>query len=138
MQNRPSKEELLAGVVRFLREEAVEKLEGRAKFHARVAARAADMVLRELEGERDDLSAELAALRELLQDSGDGNEGRRTDPACEVNRLNGELVRRIQAGEADEGPFRDAVVHLLRKTTLTRLEVINPKMAGIVRGEFSL
>lgn len=137
MQNRPSKEELLSGVIRFLREEAVEKLDGRAKFHARVAARAADMVLRELESEREDLQTELEGLRALLGVAGtEHDEG--TGLATQVERLNAELVRRIEAGEADTGPFRETALLHLRKVTVARLEINNPKMAKTVRGEFGL
>lgn len=135
MQNRPSKEELLRGVIRFLREEAVDKLEGRAKFHARVAGRAADMVLRELESEREELKAELKSLRSLLVTADTPNEDE-TDLATQVGRLNGELVKRIQAGEADDGPFREAALDHLKHMTVARLEVNNPKMAETVRGDF--
>ncbi len=137
MQNRPSREELLRGVIRFLREEAVEQLEGRAKFHARVAARAADMVLRELSTERATLRGELESLRELLEETGQG-QAASVDPAAEVERLNRELVRRIQAGELDAGSRRNAVLLHLKKTTVTRLEVNNPKMAEVVRRDFGL
>lgn len=135
MQNRPSKEELLGGVIRFLREEAVEKLEGRAKFHARVAARAADMVLRELESEREGLQFELESLGSLLGVNQSKAESG-ADPAGRVDRLNEELVRRIQAGEADGGPLREAVLKHLKQVTVARLDVVNPKMAKTVRGEF--
>lgn len=136
MQNRPTKEELLEGVSRFLREEAVTKLEGRAQFHARVAARAAEMVLRELKTEREALGREREGLVALLGREAGGPEG--GEPAAQVAALNGELVRRIAAGEADGGDFRRGVLDHLRRVTLDRLTVNNPAMAETVRGEFGL
>lgn len=137
MQNRPSKKELLQGVIRFLWEEAVEQLDGRAKFHARVAARAADIVLRELEGERKAHQKEQASLLALLGEL--ENEAPETaDESDLVERHNRELVRRIQAGELDQGPEREEVIRHLKEITVNRLEVNNPKMAEVVRRDFGL
>lgn len=137
MQNRPTKEELLEGVSRFLREEAVSKLEGRAQFHARVAARAAEMVLRELKLERKTLDRERDSLAKLLgRDTDPGRDA--ADPAGEVAALNRELVRRIAAGEADAGPFRTETIAHLRRVTVDRLDVNNPAMADTVRQDFGL
>jgi hypothetical protein len=137
MQNRPTKEELLEGVSRFLREEAVQKLEGREQFHARVAARAAEMVLRELRSEGDALRLEAASLIRLL---GLGAEEVSTESPMsdQLAILNRKLVARISAGEADAGDFRRATIDHLKRVTIDRLAVNNPQMAEVVRTEFGL
>lgn len=135
MQNRPTREELLRGVAQFLKEEAVEQLEGRAKFQARVAARAVEMVLREMEGDQEVLNRELESLQAIL-----GLELQASEPApCledRVKELNSEVVDRIQRGEADDGEMREALVTHLKRMTLARLAVNNPKMVATVQRDF--
>jgi hypothetical protein len=137
MQNRPSKEELLRGVAHFLREEALSELEGAAKFHARVAARAVDMALRELETGEAELMGELGDLARLLGESPPdlNGPGALRSGVAELNRR---LAERIRAGEADAGEFREATLRHLRRMTVSRLAVNNPEMAGRVRREFGL
>lgn len=145
MQNRPSKEELLRGVLHFLREEAVQTLEGPAKFHARVAARAVDMALRELDTEAADLAEELHGLCRLLNVE-PGETPSRERQVARVLELNRELAARLREGRADAaGPraadraaFRAAAIDHLKRVTIRRLAVSNPEMAARVRGEFGL
>ena len=49
MNDRPTAEELLRAVERFLEREVVPRLDGVPKFHARVAANVVAMVAREIE-----------------------------------------------------------------------------------------
>src|SRR5262245_11532698 len=121
MQDRPTLAELLDAVRGFLEQDAIGALEGTAKFHARVAANVLAIAARELELEPVQLAAEwqrleallgaapvpsdLAALREELRS--------RTEALCE----------RIRRGDADDGPFRDAVFAHVRATVREKLAV---------------
>ena len=66
MQDRPSYDELLGAVERFLEQEIMPNVEGSRRFHARVAANVLRIVRRELEREEEQLAAEWAGLCELL------------------------------------------------------------------------
>src|SRR3990170_2556617 len=66
MQDRPSYDELLGAVERFLNEEIMPSAEGTRRFHARVATNVLRIVRRELEREEEQLAAEWAGLCELL------------------------------------------------------------------------
>ncbi len=57
MQDRPTYDELLAAVERFLSQEIVPNTEGARRFHARVAANVLGIVRRELEREEEQLAA---------------------------------------------------------------------------------
>ncbi|WBL36154.1 DUF6285 domain-containing protein [Tepidiforma flava] len=48
-------------------------------------------------------------------------------------RRNGDLCERIRRGDADEGPWRLAVLSHLRTVTLDKLEVSNPGLAAEYR-----
>jgi len=126
MQDRPTVAELLDAVRGFLEKDAVDGLDGTAKFHARVAANVLAIAARELELEPAQLAAEwqrlaallgslpapadLAALRQATRE--------RTEALCE----------RIRNGDADGGPFRDAVLAHVRATVREKLAVANPKL----------
>ena len=66
MQDRPSVCELLAAVRAFLEDDVVPALDGRRRFHARVAANVLAIVGRELAAEEATLAAEWRRLAELL------------------------------------------------------------------------
>ena len=126
MQDRPTAVELLDAVRGFVERDVIPALDGTAKFHARVAANVLAIVARELqladghlaaEWQRLDallgaapLPAEAAARAELL--------GQRTEALCE----------RIRAGDADAGPFRDALLAHLGATVREKLAIANPKL----------
>lgn len=125
MNDRPSAEELLGAVRRFLLDEVVPALDGPRRFHARVAANVVGMVARELARGDADLRAEWRRLRELLGLAGD--EPRDAAALHEaVRAANEALVRRIRAGEADAGPWRDAVIAHLRSAVAEKLAVSQP------------
>jgi hypothetical protein len=67
MQDRPTYAELLAAVRHFLETDVVPRLEGPAKFHARVAANVVAIVERELDGEDSQLRDEAQRLGALLE-----------------------------------------------------------------------
>src|SRR5262245_57440256 len=126
MQDRPTLAELLDAVREFLEKDALEGLDGTAKFHARVAANVLAIARRELELEPPQLDAEwerlagllgpvpapigLPALRDAVR--------QRTEMLCE----------RIRQGDADDGPFRAAVLDHVRTTVREKLAIANPKL----------
>lgn len=119
MNDRPSAEELLAAVERFLRDEVVPALDGPRRFHARVAANVLAIVSRELGRGEADLQAEWQGLVALL-----GRDGSPPDDLRGALReANEELLRRIRAGEADGGSFRDALLGHLRRVVGAKLAV---------------
>ena len=85
MEDRPTMTELLQGVEYFLNDEAITRLQGHEKFHARVAANAVRMVMRELAGEQAELEEENALLRREV-----------------VARRAGPSAFRALSGDADE------------------------------------
>jgi hypothetical protein len=126
MQDRPSAAELLDAVRGFIESEVIPALEGRRKFHARVAANVLAIVGRELAAEEVQLDAEWQGLSELL---GDRERPRQPEETRQALRArNEELCARIRAGEADAGPFRDAVLRHVRRIVRDKLAVVNPAM----------
>ena len=127
MQDRPDAQELLAAVRAFLEEQVVPALEGTRQFHARVAANVLTIVGRELaEGDESD-RREWRALGALLAKPAGAPPETRAALAEEVHRRNDELAARIRAGDADDGPWRAAVLAHLRATSADRLAIANPK-----------
>lgn len=124
MQDRPTFDELLSAVERFLDQEVVANAEGARRFHARVAANVLGIVRRELEREDEQLTGEWSGLGELLgpAEAPPGRAGLRQA----IGARNAELCRRIRSGDADAGAFRDAVVAHLRRTVRDKLLVSNP------------
>ncbi len=123
MQNRPSMSELLEAVEEFLREDAMKGLAGRSGFHARVAANVVGIVRRELANSGEDLAEERRGLLALL--------GKPRDTGEDLSELNVELCRRIRTGEL--GLEDPRLVEHLRRTTLAKLAVDNPRYAGYRR-----
>jgi hypothetical protein len=139
VNDRPTAEELLGAVERFLREEVVSALEGPRRFHARVAANVVGMVGREIARGDADLRAEWGRLAELLGSEaaeGGGSASRRRAESgapgsadalrAAVREANEELARRIRAGEADAGPWREVVIAHLKQTVAEKLAVALP------------
>ena len=126
MQDRPGATELLEAVRAFLEEEVVPALDGPRQFHARVAANVLAIVRRELAGEEASLLAEWRRLAGLL--------GRASEPLPRLEALRAAvrdgtaaLAERIRRGDADAGPFRDAVHAHVRATVEDKLRVANPR-----------
>ena len=119
MQDQPSVQELVSAVRSFIQDVAMPQLIDRAAFHARVAANALGIVERELEIATKENAAEHERLRVLL--GSDAN----------LEELNRELCRRIRSGELDmDAP---GLVDHLRKTTLTKVAIDQPKYSGYRR-----
>src|SRR5690554_5980663 len=126
MQDRPTILELLEAVRGFLAHDAVEALDGTAKFHARVAANVLAIVMRELAQEPEHLAAEWRRLDALL---GEVPAPAAPDALRDALRARTEeLCERIRRGDADAGAFRAAVLAHVRATVIEKLAIANPKL----------
>ena len=110
----------------FLENDAIEALDGTAKFHARVAANVLAIARASWRWSRRSwrrngsgstrcsaaraAPADLRALRRRVR--------ARTEQLCE----------RIRRGDADAGTFRDAVLAHVRATVCEKLAIANPKL----------
>ena len=124
MQDRPSHDELLAAVERFLDAEIIPNSEGARRFHARVSSNVIRIVRRELEHEDQHLAAEWAGLDGLL--------GRQEPPSGRatlgkaIQARNAELCERIRRGDSDAGPYRAQLLEHVRRTVRNKLQVSDP------------
>ncbi len=125
MNDRPSAVELLRAVRSFLEREVVPELDGPRRYHARVAANVVAIVARELETEEGQLRGEWQRLAALLGRTAPAPESRQALREA-VRGASEELVRRIRAGEADAGPWRESVLAHLRRTVADKLDVARP------------
>jgi hypothetical protein len=124
MQDRPTQDELLAAVERFLDDEIVAKGHGALRYQGRVAANAIRMLRRELRLEDEHLEREWAGLDALL---GVAERPGTKAPLHEaITARNHQLCDRIRAGDAHAGPFRQALLFHLRDTVRDKLSVTNP------------
>lgn len=126
MNDRPSATELLAAVERFLEETAVPALEGPARYHARVAANVVRIVARELATEDEHVTREWHSLATLLGADPAVPDGGRAACHDALRARNEELARRIRAGDADDGPWRAAVLAHLSRVVADKLDVAQP------------
>ena len=133
MQDRPTYDELLAAVERFLDDQVVAKTEGALRYQGRVAANVIRIVRRELQHEDEQLAREWAGLDALLG----AVERPRGRPAFRdaIGRRTDELCARIRSGDADAPPFRDATLSHVRQTVRDKLLVSNPGWVGEDSGE---
>jgi len=127
MNDRPTAAELLAAVERFLEESAVPALDGPAKYHARVAANVVRIVARELATEDEHAAREWNGLADLLGAAPKPAE--RAALAGAIRARNDELVRRIRAGDADTGPWRETLIAHLSRVVADKLDVAQPPRA---------
>ena len=135
MQDRPSREELLQGIVRFLESDLVPVLEEPLRFHTRVAANLLRIVARENALEEAQLQREAQGLRRLLAAAEPAGEVSGDRLREEVGRLNRELCRQIREGRADAGPRNREVLDHLRETVIAKLEIANPVFIRQATGE---
>lgn len=126
MQDRPTAIELLEAAAQFIDRDIVAVTEGSRQFQARVAANLMRIVAREIAAQEPQLRGEVAVLARLL--------GRAEPAARGLEQLRGaavafneELSARIQAGEADRGPWRQEVLAAVRKLVEDKLRVANPR-----------
>ncbi len=128
MQDRPTYLELIDAVRHFLEHDAVPALDGTRKFHARVAANVLAIVGRELGAEAEQLRAEWVRLDTLLGPNPMPDDLQALKEA--VRRRTEGLSERIRRGDADQGPWRRAVIGHVRQTVTEKLTVANPKFLG--------
>jgi hypothetical protein len=124
MQDRPTQDELLVALERFLDEQVVVKTQGALSFNGRVAANVVRILRRELDQEDEALEREWVGLDGLL-----GVEARpatRVELREALSRRNEALCERIRAGGSDWPLFRNAVVEHSRATVRDKLLVTNP------------
>ena len=140
MQDRPAATELLAAVRQFLREEvAPAHGDPRLRFRALIAANVVGIVERELAGEEARLLAEWERLGALL--GADAVSTAEPLPAtldelrAAIDTRKRELCARIQAGEADAGPWRREVLAYARWSVEEKLRVSNPRYLARFAGE---
>ncbi len=128
MNDRPTSVELLRAVERFLQKDVVPALSGPQRYQARVAANVVAVVAREIETEEDHLRGEWERLGRLLTLDDERPEARETLRVGVAARTEA-LVRRIRAGDADAGRWRDDVLAHLRRTVADKLDVARPPRA---------
>ena len=126
MQDRPTMTELLSAVRAFVEDEVVPALEGRRRFHARVAANVLAIVARELAGEEAALTEEWRGLAPLLGHEAAVPPVEREALRAAVRGWTAELCDRIRRGDADAAPLVVAVRAHVRATVRAKLEVANP------------
>jgi hypothetical protein len=128
MQDRPTHDELLAAIERFLRDEVMPNIGGARSFHARVAANALAIIRRELECEEEHLVKEWDGLNTLL-----GTADRPQTLAGlreKIAARNEDLCARIRTGDEHSELFHDAVFGHVRQTVRDKLLVSNPGWMG--------
>lgn len=135
-QPRPTAAELISAVRDFLAEEVVADLDGRKRFHAKVAVNVLDTIERELRAGPEADGAERARLIELLGDRGgvevDGDDGGRSrgtaampDTSVTTHEMARELARRIRSG--DVAVDDDRLLDHLRRTAAADVAIANPR-----------
>lgn len=111
--DRPTAAELVEAVREFLADHVTPNVDGQLAFHTRVAINALAIVERTMaDGDEMD-AAELARLKELLDQDGD------------LGEMNAALSRAIRAGEMEDK--RGAVLDHLRKTAEDKIALANPR-----------
>ena len=119
MMDQPSMRELVEAVRDFLEQKAMPELKGHTAFHARVAANALSIVVRELEQGPQSAKDERERLHKLL-----GHDGTLED-------LNRELCKRIR-----DGAFTLDTPGLAEHLTITTREKVaidQPNYSGLKR-----
>ena len=124
MQDRPTSDELLAAVENFLRDSVMRNAEGSQRYQARVAANVLAILRRELALDNDALDREWAGLDALLAAA--ERPASRTTLVAALAERSEQLCQRIRHGDADGSPFRDHVLHHVRRTVRDKLLVTNP------------
>jgi hypothetical protein len=124
MHDRPTYDELLAAVERFLRDDVMPNIADARSFHARVAANVVGIVRRELANEDEALATEWAGLDGLLGPA--ERPPARAALRDAIATRTAALCERIRAGDADAGHFRDAALAHVRRTVRAKLLASNP------------
>jgi hypothetical protein len=116
MQDRPTAVELLEAIREFLEQDVMQSVEGRVRFHARVAVNALGMLERELRIGPELDAADRQRLAALLGHDAD------------LPTLTTELARRIREGSLDDR--RHDVLAAVRESVRAKVLVSNPDYVG--------
>src|SRR5262249_20673356 len=116
MQDRPTAAELLEAIREFLEQDVMTAVDGRARFHTRVAVNALGILEREVQLGPELDAAERERLATLLGHDAD------------VLTLTTELARRIRDGSLDDR--RDEVFAAVQASVRAKLLVANPDYVG--------
>lgn len=136
MQDRPTAPELLDAVREFLEMEIVPTLdEHRLRFRTLIALNVLRIVQRELTGEEERLRGAWPRLVDLVEPGATAAPPTAlADLRADVDRLRRDLCRRIRAGDADDGPWREAALAYARWECEEKLRISNPRhLAGADR-----
>jgi Domain of unknown function (DUF6285) len=117
MMDQPSMLELVKAVRGFIETKAMPELKGHTAFHARVAANALGIVVRELEMGPNAAETEKAQLTALLEHDGS------------LEDLNRELCRHIREGKIDIAS--ESLRQHLELTTLDKVAIDQPNYSGL-------
>jgi hypothetical protein len=117
MMDQPSMRELVDAVREFLETKAMPELKGHTAFHARVAANALAIVVRELDESPKSGQEEKARLRGLLAKDGT------------LDELNRELCKRIRSGKFTMAT--PGLIEHLEKTTRDKVAIDQPGYSGL-------
>ncbi len=123
MNDRPTANELLQAVSRFLQDDVVPALDGHLKYQARVAANVAAIVERELACEERHQAGEWSRLAELMEVEVETPPAEGQNRRDQIVQWTERLRERIREGDADSGPWRAAVLAHLNQTVADKLEV---------------
>lgn len=129
MLDKPDAKDLLEALAAFLTNDVVPELRGRKRFHALVSANVARILAREAELAPALQEREIARLTALL-----GRTSGADLPVSAADRdllevaLATELIRRIEAGDADAGPWADQVFVYLKAMVADKLSVDSPNI----------
>lgn len=115
--DQPSMRELVDAVREFIETRAMPELKGHTQFHARVAANALSIVVRELDQFGKAGTEELARLKALL-----GRDGT-------LEELNRELCARIRTGAFTLAT--PGLAQHLETTTLDKIRIDQPGYSGL-------
>src|SRR5215469_12570031 len=117
MMDQPSMRELVDAVREFLETRAMPELKGHTAFHARVAANALSIVVRELDSAPASAHEELGRLRGLLRKDGT------------LEELNRELCHKIRSGNFTlKTP---GLADHLEKTVRDKVAIDQPSYSGL-------
>lgn len=134
MQDQPTVADLVAAARDYLTRELLPTVaDQRLRFRGLVAANVLAIVERELRYGGAELLAEWESLANLLELAPANAEPRALREAVEA--ANRELCARIRQGDADLGPFRDAVFAHVRASVEAKLRINNPRYLQRLQAE---
>ncbi len=135
MQDRPTAQELVETVARFLSDElAPVQTDPRLRFRVLIAANVLSIVGRELAAGDPPLLAEWQGLAALLGQDFNAVPPRSAELQAAITAANKELCARIRAGAMDSEPLATSLNDHLLTTAISRLQIANPRYLQRLRG----